>query len=131
MRRDARRSAHSLEWLEVGVPRGRLPRRPIGRVPDREGYGRATAHQHSGIVTLTFEDGRWLDHTRGVTDCSGPYSVEAGRIFLRLDVAQCGEPAGTFVMSARWTLEDGKLRFFDFTRGRPLEWSSKPWTKID
>jgi hypothetical protein len=52
-------------------------------------------------------------------------------------------------MSARWTLKRGELRFFDFRRGRPvewrrgelrffdsrrgtpLEWSSKPWRKID
>jgi hypothetical protein len=34
-------------------------------------------------------------------------------------------------MSARWTLEDGTLRFFDFKRGDPLVWGSKPWTKID
>jgi TRAP-type C4-dicarboxylate transport system substrate-binding protein len=90
-----------------------------------------TAHDIAGIVTLTFEHGRWLDHRRGLTDCSGPYSVEEGRIFLRLDVAQCGEPAGTLVMSARWTLKDSKLDFFDIRNGRPLEWGSKPWTKID
>ncbi len=96
-----------------------------------KGMDPVTANDIAGLATLTFEDGRWLHHIRGIGDCSGPYSVEAGRIFLRLDVAQCGEPAGTLVMSARWTLEDGKLRFFDFTRGRPLEWGSKPWTKID
>lgn len=89
-----------------------------------------TAHQQAGIVTLTFENGRWLDHRQGVEDCGGRYSVEGGRIFLRLDVAQCGELAGTIVMSARWTLEDGKLRFFDIRRGLPLEWGSKPWTRI-
>ena len=42
-----------------------------------------------------------------------------------------GEPAGTIVMSAGWTLEDGELRFFDIRAGRLLEWGSKPWTKID
>ena len=34
-------------------------------------------------------------------------------------------------MSARWTLKDSKLTFFDIRNGRPLEWGGKPWTKID
>ena len=91
------------------------------------------AYELAGIVTLTFENGRWRDHGEGAAkdDCVGVYSVEAGRISLRQDRAECGEPAGTLVMSARWTLEDGKLRFFDVQRGHPLEWGSKPWTKID
>jgi len=90
------------------------------------------AYELAGIVTLTIENGRWRDHGQGNAkeDCVGVYSVEAGRISLRQDRAECGEPAGTLVMSARWTLEDGKLRFFDVQRGHPLEWGSKPWTKI-
>ncbi len=97
-----------------------------------EGMDPQTAHQLAGIVTLTFENGRWRDHTQGLAeDCVGVYSVEAGRISLRQDRAECGEAAGTLVMSARWTLKDDKLRFFDIRRGRPLEWGSKPWTKID
>jgi len=90
------------------------------------------AYELAGIVTLTFENNRWRDHGEGAEeDCVGVYSVEAGRISLRQDRAECGEPAGTLVMSARWTFEDGKLRFFDVQRGHPLEWGSKPWTKID
>ena len=91
------------------------------------------AYELAGIVTLTFENGRWRDHGEGNAedDCVGPYSVEAGRISLHTDRAECGVPAGTHVMSARWTLEDGKLRFFDIRPGLPLEWGSKPWTKID
>ena len=98
----------------------------------QKGMDQVTAHQIGGIRTLTFENGRWRDHTQGIAeDCVGPYSVEAGRISLHQDVAACGAPAGNFVMSARWALEDGELRFFDFRRGRPLEWGSKPWKKID
>lgn len=96
-----------------------------------QGMDPVTANDNAGLATLTIENGRWLDHRQGLDDCGGPYSVEAGRISLRLESAQCGEAAGTLVMSARWVLEGGKLRFFDFTRGRPLEWGSKPWTKID
>jgi hypothetical protein len=33
-------------------------------------------------------------------------------------------------MSARWKLKDGELTFFDIRDGRPLEWGSKPFTKI-
>ncbi len=98
----------------------------------QKGMDAVTAHQLGGIRTLTFENGRWRDHTQDVAeDCVGQYSVEAGRLSLRQDRAECGEPAGTLVMSARWTLKRGELRFFDFRRGRPLEWASKPWTKID
>ena len=97
-----------------------------------KGMDPQTAYELAGIVTLTFENNRWRDHGEGSQeDCVGVYSVEAGRISLRQDRAECGEPAGTLVMSARWTLEDGKLRFFDIRPGRPLEWGSKPWTKID
>ena len=97
-----------------------------------KGMDPQTAHQLGGIVTLTFEDGRWRARTQGIAEeCGGPYTLEAGRISLRTDVPQCGEPAGAVVMKARWTLDDGELRFFDFRRGRPLEWGSKPWTRID
>jgi len=91
------------------------------------------AYDLAGIVTLTFENGRWRDHGEGNAedDCVGPYTIEAGRISLHTARAECGVPAGTLVMSARWTLADGKLRFFDVKRGHPLEWGSKPWTKID
>ena len=91
------------------------------------------AYEFAGIVTLTFENGRWRDHGEGNAkeDCVGPYTVKGGRISLHTDRAECGVPAKTLVMSARWTLEDGKLRFFDVKPGRPLEWGSKPWTKID
>jgi hypothetical protein len=34
-------------------------------------------------------------------------------------------------MGARWKLEHGELTFFDIHPGRPLEWGSKPWHKID
>jgi TRAP-type C4-dicarboxylate transport system substrate-binding protein len=98
----------------------------------QKGMDPVTAHQLAGIRTLTFEHGRWRDHTQGVAeDCVGRYSVTTGLLSLRQDREECGEPAGTLVMSARWTLKRGELRFFDFHRGRPLEWASKPWTKID
>jgi len=97
-----------------------------------KGMDPITAHDIAGLVTLTFDDGRWRAHTRGIAeDCGGPYSVEAGRISLNLDAPQCGEGAGALVMSARWTLEAGELLFFDIRRGRPFEWGGKPWTKID
>ena len=68
----------------------------------QKGMDPVTAHQLGGIRTLTFENGRWRDHTQGVAeDCVGLYSVEAGRISLRQDRAECGEAAGTLVMSAR------------------------------
>ena len=56
------------------------------------GMDAMAAHDIAGIVTLTFEHGRWLDHRQGLTDCSGPYSVEEGRIFLRLDHVNAASP---------------------------------------
>ena len=85
-----------------------------------------------GLVTLTFEDGRWRSHQQGIAeDCGGSYSVEAGMISLRLDTPHCREPVGTLIMSARWKLENGELHFFDIRRGSPIGWGSKPWVKID
>jgi hypothetical protein len=95
-----------------------------------KGTDAVTAHEVGGLWTLTFEDGRWRGHQQGIAgDCGGPYSVEAGRISLRLDTPHCGEPVGTLIMSARWKLENDGLRFFD-VRG-PIGWGSKAWTKID
>ena len=90
-----------------------------------------TAHTIAGLNTLTIRNGRWRGHSQGLAgSCGGTYTVKAGRISLRHDVEQCGAPAGTVVMTARWTLEHGELRFFDFRAGRPLEWGAKPWKKI-
>jgi C4-dicarboxylate-binding protein DctP len=94
-----------------------------------KGMDAQTAYELGGMVTLTIKDGRWRGHTQSVhnwPDCGGPYSVEAGRVSLRDD--QCG--ASHVVMSARWKLKGGELTFFDIRVGRPLEWGSKPFTKI-
>ena len=101
-----------------------------------QGLDSQTAHDISGIRTLTFKDGRWRDNTqnprwRGDPDCVGPYTVKARRIALVLETSACGEPAGTVVMTARWKLEHGELTFFDLRPGRPLEFGGKPWKKID
>ena len=98
--------------------------------------GSQIAHDISGIRTLTFKDGRWRDNTqnprwRDAPDCVGTYTVKARRIVLAIKAAQCGDPAGTVVMNARWKLENGELTFFDFRIGSPLELASKPWKKID
>jgi TRAP-type C4-dicarboxylate transport system substrate-binding protein len=99
-----------------------------------KGLDSQTAYDIGGIVTLTIKDGRWRGHTqaaRDISDCTGTYTVRGRRIKLVIDAAQCGEPAGTVVMTARWKLEHGELTFFDVRVGRPLEWGGKPWKKID
>ena len=79
------------------------------------------AYELAGIVTLTFENGRWRDHGGGnAEDCVGVYSVKAGRISLHQTAMSAESPQERFVTSARWTLEDGKLRFFDVQTGHPL-----------
>ena len=102
---------------------------PEGLIAD--GMDEITAHKVAGLVTLTIRDGRWHGRAQGISgECGGPYTVQKGRIALRHDVAQCGAPAGTTVMTARWSLADGELRFVDVRVGRPLEWGGKAWTKI-
>ena len=97
-----------------------------------KGMDPQTAHDLAGLNTLSIKDGRWRGSKQGSPgECGGPYSVDDGRLSLRHDVAQCGAPAGLVVMSARWKLQDDELLFFDFRDGRPIEWGSKPWTKID
>ncbi len=95
------------------------------------GMDEITAHQIDGQITLTIEDGRWSGRAAGFAgDCHGPYEIEAERISLYHDEAQCGGPAGLLVMSARWRLDGDELRLLDVRVGRPLEWGGKPWTKI-
>jgi TRAP-type C4-dicarboxylate transport system substrate-binding protein len=98
-----------------------------------KGMDSQTAYDIGGIRTLTFEDRHWRDHSGNTprsSDCVGSYAVRAQRIRLALDIAQCGDPAGAVVMTARWKLEGGELTFFDIRVGRPLEWGGKPWKKI-
>jgi TRAP-type C4-dicarboxylate transport system substrate-binding protein len=95
------------------------------------------ADQEAGIATLTFSDGRWLHRVHdGREECGGIYSVDAGRISLVHDVAQCGAPAGALILSATWTRGDGELRFSNIRSGLGEDpfaeayWGGKPWTKI-
>ena len=95
-----------------------------------KGMDSQTAYDLGGIWTMTIKDGGWRGHTESalnVPDCGGTYSVEAGRFSLRDDL--CGP--SHVVMTARWRVEDGELTFFDIRVGRPLEWGSKPWKKIE
>jgi hypothetical protein len=97
-----------------------------------KGMDSQTAYELGGLGTLTIEDGRWRHQIRGNPEiCGGLYSVDGGRISLRHVVAQCGSAAGHVVFDARWKLRDDELLFYDFRAGRPIEWGSKPWRKID
>ena len=77
------------------------------------GVDTATAHNHAGIWTLTFEDGRFQE-----SSCSGTYTVEDARVVIRLgDGDVCGDAAGKVLFSAGWTAEGDELRFRDVRSG--------------
>jgi hypothetical protein len=85
------------------------------------GIDRATAVNHAGVWTMTFDHGDILiedvNATSGrATDCpDSTYSVEAGRVTIHMGRGGegCGSAAGRVLFSASWTLEGDRLRFTD------------------
>ena len=103
------------------------------------GVDEGTAGEHSGVWTLTFEDGAYV--TPG---CPGStYRVQDGRVTVRLGPVgeSCGTVAGAMLFSARWTYEDGALRFIDIIGSdadgpdwqafHEVLWGSQPWQRIE
>jgi TRAP-type C4-dicarboxylate transport system substrate-binding protein len=97
------------------------------------GVDRQDAHNHAGIVTLTFKDGRFI------TDCPrSSYSVKNGRVVIQMGPQGegCGTAAGKVLFSARWTLQGDQLRFLDVRSGHGSDlliqtlFGGKPFTKI-
>lgn len=97
------------------------------------GVDRASAFEHAGTWTLTFEDGRFQEGT-----CVGTYSVNDGRVETVLGTdPQCGTAASEVLFSAGWTLEDDQLQFTDVLSGHGSDllvetlFGGQPFTKID
>jgi TRAP-type C4-dicarboxylate transport system substrate-binding protein len=97
------------------------------------GVDRLDAHNHAGIVTLTFKDGQFI------TDCPrSSYSVQNGRVIIQMGPQGegCGTAAGKVLFSARWTLQGDQLRFLDVRSGHGSDlliqtlFGGKPFTKI-
>jgi TRAP-type C4-dicarboxylate transport system substrate-binding protein len=96
------------------------------------GVDRATAVQHAGTWTLTFDDGQFREGT-----CVGTYSVQGGRVEILLGTdPQCGTAAGEVLFSAGWTLEGDQLLFTDVRSGHGRDlltanlFGGQPFTKI-
>ncbi|TDN91343.1 hypothetical protein [Microbacterium sp. BK668] len=101
------------------------------------GVDASFAHDHDGIWTLTFRDGRVWD-----IGCPGStYAVVGDRVVVTLGrgEAACGSVAGQELFSARWDLEDGVLRFLDVGPGAngpsgkassEVLWGSQDWVRI-
>jgi len=87
-----------------------------------------------GTFTSTFDNGTFSgEDPSGI--CFGTYTVDAGRITVRLSPApNCG-PGGT-LLEANWALDGDQLQFTDVVfgvTGDPFfEWvtGGKPWTRI-
>jgi hypothetical protein len=97
------------------------------------GVDEPTAHEHAGIWTLTFEDGKFLEGR-----CPGTYTVDGGRVTITLAELPepCGDAAGNVLYSAAWTLDGDQLRFTDVRSGHgsdllvPALFGSTPFTRI-
>lgn len=100
------------------------------------GVDAGTAADHTGVWTITFRDGVFAD-----PGCpGGSYAVHDERVWVTLGAeAQCGDPAGKILFSARWTYQDDVLRFIDVRSEAegPLAqslhetlWGSVPWQRI-
>ena len=140
---------HGKPWRRIQELRSRAVAFPEGvyraNIPASflvaRGVDASTAATNSGLMTMTFKDGRWLHHTQGPTnepDCGGTYVVRGDRVSITLDAGpECGTAAGGLLFSATWTVHGGALRFTDvqpaegdsdvFARA---EWGGKPWRKI-
>jgi TRAP-type C4-dicarboxylate transport system substrate-binding protein len=97
------------------------------------GVDRATAFNHAGTWTLTFDDGQFQEGT-----CVGSYSVDDGRVEILMGTdPQCGTAAGKELFSAGWTLESDQLQFTDVRSGHGSDllitalFGGQPFTKID
>ncbi|HET8948912.1 MAG TPA: TRAP transporter substrate-binding protein DctP [Solirubrobacteraceae bacterium] len=104
------------------------------------GIDSSTASTNSGLVTVTFRNGRWKQHDKTPTeehDCPGTYAVRDGRVVVMPDDREaCGSAAGGVLYDAHWTLRDGQLRFTDVRSGEGLDlfarvlWGGTSWRKI-
>ena len=100
-----------------------------------QGIDRATAENHSEIVTFTFRDGQFL-----LPGCpNSTYEVAGDRIIVTLGPIgpDCGSAAGVVLFDARWTLDGDQLLFTDVQAGdgrvNPLGsalFGSQPFTKL-
>lgn len=104
------------------------------------GVDRATAFNHAGIWTLTFDKGDLVVHDVNTAsgqahETPGVYCVEDGRISLGLFGHPAGEACGDF-WSAGWTLDGDQLQFTDVQSGSgsdlliETQFGGQPFTKI-
>ena len=119
----------TVEAFPEGVYRTDMPEEFLVQA----GVDRQDAHNHAGIVTLTFKDGQFI------TDCPrSSYSVKNGRVTIQMGPQGegCGTAAGKVLFSARWTLQGDQLRFSDVRSGHGSDlliqtlFGGKPFTKI-
>jgi TRAP-type C4-dicarboxylate transport system substrate-binding protein len=97
------------------------------------GVDRATAIEHAGVWTLTFNDGQDV-----LGDCPGStYTVEGDRVTIQMGQGGgCGTAAGKVLFSAAWTLDGDQLQFTDVQSGHGFDqliaalFGGQPFTKI-
>jgi TRAP-type C4-dicarboxylate transport system substrate-binding protein len=101
------------------------------------GIGPIDARDNSGIFTITmdgalatFGDTNTNDPTD--TSCIADVTYSGARVSF-YGGPNCGTASGKLLLSARWTFENGELRFLEIQPDDPLDrllWGSVPWTKI-
>lgn len=100
------------------------------------GLDPGTASGLDGISTLEFENGRWFQYgtVRGPGECTGPYSVDGGRLVVTI-TPRCGGSLG-MLFSAAWTVEGSALTFTELTSDTDSQafvdavWGNRVWERI-
>ena len=101
------------------------------------GVDAGSAASMAGINDLELRGGRWRHSTRGAVpseDCTGPYSVQGGRLVIK--IAGCGNVLPGVLFSAGWTLDGNRLTFQELRSETDPQgfidatWGGQPWEKI-
>ena len=118
------------------VPGRHLLDRDVGGGLAGRGLDPGTASGLDGISTLEFENGRWFQYgtVRGPGECTGPYSVDGGRLVVTI-TPRCGGSLG-MLFSAAWTVEGSALTFTELTSDTDSQafvdavWGNRVWERI-
>jgi TRAP-type C4-dicarboxylate transport system substrate-binding protein len=118
---------------DASFPEGVYRMEMTAEILTEAGVDRATAIEHAGVWTLTFEDGEDV-----LGDCPGStYAVEGDRVTIQMGHGGgCGTAAGKVLFSATWTLDGDQLQFTDVRSGHGFDqliaalFGGQPFTEI-
>ncbi len=138
-----RKVLHSVPWRQIDeIPQAEaLPEGVYRWEVDEDdlltaGVDGGTAYHNSGLMTMTIESGRWLNHTDSPadpSDCGGTYEIRGSHVAFSADEGiQCGSAAGELLFSGRWSATENGIHFTDIQPAGAfgeIVWGT-PWQRI-